>query len=176
MTSRAGSSPASDERLILAAVSGSPGQALGGPLARFYAFFTQAAERLLSARNGRSERLRADIHKFRGVVHVGTGQIQARDDGCAVGATSRGGGADGSAAGDRAREAQRQAPSHQPPLDTSDFGTVYTATNDPNGNAVVLYTRNANGTLTQGASFPTGGKGIASEPPSASRSLTRPAR
>ena len=45
------------------------------------------------------------------------------------------------------------------------FGTVYTATNDPSGNAVVTYTRNANGTLTQGASFPTGGKGIASEPP-----------
>jgi 6-phosphogluconolactonase (cycloisomerase 2 family) len=45
------------------------------------------------------------------------------------------------------------------------FGTVYTATNDPNGNAVITYTRNADGTLTQGASYPTGGKGIASEPP-----------
>jgi 6-phosphogluconolactonase len=44
-------------------------------------------------------------------------------------------------------------------------GAVYTATNDPSGNAVVMYTRGANGALTQRASFPTGGVGIASEPP-----------
>jgi 6-phosphogluconolactonase (cycloisomerase 2 family) len=64
------------------------------------------------------------------------------------------------------------------------FGTVYTATNDPSGNAVVMYTRNANGTLTKGASFPTGGPGIATEPPfgfpivdsSGSMNLTRDGR
>jgi 6-phosphogluconolactonase len=44
-------------------------------------------------------------------------------------------------------------------------GAVYTATNDPTGNAVVMYTRSANGTLTKGATFPTGGVGIATEPP-----------
>jgi 6-phosphogluconolactonase len=44
-------------------------------------------------------------------------------------------------------------------------GAVYTATNDPGGNAVVMYTRSANGTLTKGATFPTGGVGVASQPP-----------
>ncbi len=42
---------------------------------------------------------------------------------------------------------------------------VYTMTNDPNGNAVVVYTRHADGTITQSGSVPTGGKGAASEPP-----------
>src|SRR5689334_19363146 len=43
---------------------------------------------------------------------------------------------------------------------------LYTTTNDPNGNAVIAYTRHADGTITQtGAPVPTGGKGIASEPP-----------
>ncbi|HTT31005.1 MAG TPA: beta-propeller fold lactonase family protein [Solirubrobacteraceae bacterium] len=42
---------------------------------------------------------------------------------------------------------------------------VYTASNDPNGNAVIVYSRNANGTITQTGSVPTGGTGIASEPP-----------
>jgi 6-phosphogluconolactonase len=42
---------------------------------------------------------------------------------------------------------------------------VYTATNDPAGNAVIPYTRHADGTLTQGTPVPTGGVGIASEPP-----------
>lgn len=44
-------------------------------------------------------------------------------------------------------------------------GAVYTSTNDPSGNAVVVYARNADGTITKGASYPTGGVGIASEPP-----------
>lgn len=44
-------------------------------------------------------------------------------------------------------------------------GAVYTATNDPTGNAVVAYARNADGTLTKAGTFPTGGVGIASEPP-----------
>ncbi len=43
---------------------------------------------------------------------------------------------------------------------------LYTTTNDPNGNAVIAYARHADGTITQtGAPVPTGGKGIASEPP-----------
>jgi 6-phosphogluconolactonase (cycloisomerase 2 family) len=44
-------------------------------------------------------------------------------------------------------------------------GAVYTMTNDPTGNAVVIYTRHADGTITQSGSVPTGGKGAASEPP-----------
>ncbi|MGZ4229540.1 MAG: lactonase family protein [Solirubrobacteraceae bacterium] len=43
---------------------------------------------------------------------------------------------------------------------------LYTTTNSPSGNAVIAYTRHADGTLTQtGAPVPTGGKGAASEPP-----------
>src|SRR5882757_6049770 len=43
---------------------------------------------------------------------------------------------------------------------------LYTTTNDPNANAVIAYARHADGTITQtGAPVPTGGKGIASEPP-----------
>jgi 6-phosphogluconolactonase len=44
-------------------------------------------------------------------------------------------------------------------------GWVVTATNNPKGNAVWVYKRAANGKLTQVGSVPTGGKGIASEPP-----------
>ncbi|HUA06869.1 MAG TPA: beta-propeller fold lactonase family protein [Solirubrobacteraceae bacterium] len=44
-------------------------------------------------------------------------------------------------------------------------GWVFTATNNPSGNAVFVYKRGANGQLTQTATVPTGGKGIASEPP-----------
>ncbi|HTP20436.1 MAG TPA: beta-propeller fold lactonase family protein [Solirubrobacteraceae bacterium] len=44
-------------------------------------------------------------------------------------------------------------------------GWVFTATNDPSGNAVFVYKRAANGQLTQTGTVPTGGKGIASEPP-----------
>ncbi len=42
---------------------------------------------------------------------------------------------------------------------------VYTATNDPTGNAVIVYQRNASGAITQTGSVSTGGTGIASEPP-----------
>jgi 6-phosphogluconolactonase len=44
-------------------------------------------------------------------------------------------------------------------------GWVVTATNNPKGNAVWVYKRGADGKLTQVGSVPTGGKGIASEPP-----------
>ena len=44
-------------------------------------------------------------------------------------------------------------------------GWVFTATNNPSGNAVFVYQRGANGQLTQTATVPTGGKGIASQPP-----------
>jgi 6-phosphogluconolactonase (cycloisomerase 2 family) len=44
-------------------------------------------------------------------------------------------------------------------------GAVYTSSNDPSGNAVIVYSRNANGTITQTGSVPTGGTGIAMEPP-----------
>jgi 6-phosphogluconolactonase len=47
----------------------------------------------------------------------------------------------------------------------SGAGAVYTATNDPNGNAVIVFKRNSNGTLTQGPTVPTGGTGIAAQPP-----------
>jgi 6-phosphogluconolactonase len=45
------------------------------------------------------------------------------------------------------------------------YDAVYTATNNPSGNAVVVFTRAANGTLTQRKVVKTGGKGIASTPP-----------
>jgi 6-phosphogluconolactonase len=45
------------------------------------------------------------------------------------------------------------------------YNRVYTATNNPAGNAVIVFTRAADGKLTQIATVPTGGKGIASEPP-----------
>ena len=44
-------------------------------------------------------------------------------------------------------------------------GAVYTTTNDPSGNAVIVFKRNSNGTLTQGQTVPTGGTGIAAQPP-----------
>jgi 6-phosphogluconolactonase len=42
---------------------------------------------------------------------------------------------------------------------------VYTMSNDPGGNAVIVYSRRADGTIVQTQSVPTGGTGIASEPP-----------
>jgi 6-phosphogluconolactonase (cycloisomerase 2 family) len=45
------------------------------------------------------------------------------------------------------------------------YNRVYTATNNPAGNQVLVYNRGADGKLTQIASVATGGKGIASEPP-----------
>jgi 6-phosphogluconolactonase len=44
-------------------------------------------------------------------------------------------------------------------------GAVYTTTNDPNGNAVIVFRRNRDGTLTQGPTVPTGGTGVAAQPP-----------
>jgi 6-phosphogluconolactonase len=45
------------------------------------------------------------------------------------------------------------------------YHAVYTTTNDPAGNSVVVFTRAANGTLTQRKVVSTGGKGIASTAP-----------
>jgi len=42
----------------------------------------------------------------------------------------------------------------------ADTGAVYTMTNDPNGNAVVVYDRAADGTLTMSGTFATGGTSI----------------
>jgi 6-phosphogluconolactonase (cycloisomerase 2 family) len=43
---------------------------------------------------------------------------------------------------------------------------LYTTTNDPSGNAVITYTRHADGTITQaGSPVATGGNGAAAEPP-----------
>jgi 6-phosphogluconolactonase len=42
---------------------------------------------------------------------------------------------------------------------------VYTATNNPNGNAVIVFWQNSDGTLTQGPTVPTGGAGAAAEAP-----------
>jgi 6-phosphogluconolactonase (cycloisomerase 2 family) len=44
-------------------------------------------------------------------------------------------------------------------------GAVYTTTNDPAGNAVIVFNRHRDGTLTQGPTIPTGGTGIAAQPP-----------
>lgn len=44
-------------------------------------------------------------------------------------------------------------------------GVVYTETNDPAANAVIVFTRNHDGTITQQATVPTGGKGLAAQPP-----------
>src|SRR6266403_4881404 len=44
--------------------------------------------------------------------------------------------------------------------DDRDNGAVYTMTNDPNGNAVVVFARAADGTLTMSGTFPTGGTSI----------------
>jgi 6-phosphogluconolactonase (cycloisomerase 2 family) len=43
--------------------------------------------------------------------------------------------------------------------------TVYTATNNPAGNAVIVFDSNKDGSLTQRAVVPTGGTGLASNPP-----------
>jgi len=45
------------------------------------------------------------------------------------------------------------------------YDAVYTASNDPSGNSVIVFTRAANGTLTQRKVVATGGKGIASTAP-----------
>ena len=45
------------------------------------------------------------------------------------------------------------------------YDAVYTASNDPSGNSVVVFTRAANGTLTQRKVVATGGKGIAGTAP-----------
>ena len=42
---------------------------------------------------------------------------------------------------------------------------LYTASNNPAGNTVIVYSRNANGTITQTGSVSTGGTGVAMEPP-----------
>jgi|HubBroStandDraft_6_1064221.scaffolds.fasta_scaffold02093_5 6-phosphogluconolactonase len=47
----------------------------------------------------------------------------------------------------------------------SAVGAVYTTTNDPSGNGVIVFTRHQDGTLTQGPTVPTGGTGIAAQPP-----------
>lgn len=44
-------------------------------------------------------------------------------------------------------------------------GAVYTATNNPAGNAVIVFDRHGDGSLTQRAVVPTGGIGLASNPP-----------
>jgi 6-phosphogluconolactonase (cycloisomerase 2 family) len=49
--------------------------------------------------------------------------------------------------------------------DHGNSGAVYTTTNDPGGNAVIVFRRNRDGTLTQGPTVPTGGTGIAAQPP-----------
>jgi len=49
--------------------------------------------------------------------------------------------------------------------DDHGLNAVYTATNDPTGNAVVVYNRRADGTINQTATVSTGGKGLATEPP-----------
>ena len=45
------------------------------------------------------------------------------------------------------------------------YNALYSATNNPAGNAVVWWRRNANGTLTQKGTVKTGGKGIAMQQP-----------
>jgi 6-phosphogluconolactonase len=47
----------------------------------------------------------------------------------------------------------------------SSTGWVFTSTNNPKGNQVIVFKRASNGKLTQKAIVKTGGKGIASEPP-----------
>jgi 6-phosphogluconolactonase (cycloisomerase 2 family) len=44
-------------------------------------------------------------------------------------------------------------------------GWVFTSNNNPKGNQVIAFKRGSDGKLTQAATVPTGGKGIASEPP-----------
>jgi len=56
-------------------------------------------------------------------------------------------------------------PGHDGPGHGSSKHALYTATNNPAGNAVIVFTRNHDGTLTQQATVPTGGLGAAAEPP-----------
>src|SRR5260221_11964539 len=44
-------------------------------------------------------------------------------------------------------------------------GAVYTMTNAPNGNAVLVFNQAADGTLTPGGTFPTGGLGTGGREP-----------
>jgi len=48
---------------------------------------------------------------------------------------------------------------------SANLSAVYTMSNDPAGNSVIVYRRSANGTITQTGSVATGGLGAASEPP-----------
>jgi hypothetical protein len=49
--------------------------------------------------------------------------------------------------------------------DRSGQSAVYIETNDPSANAVIAFTRHHDGTITQQAAVPTGGKGLAAQPP-----------
>jgi 6-phosphogluconolactonase (cycloisomerase 2 family) len=62
----------------------------------------------------------------------------------------------------RSHHGQRHDGDHHP---NAVVGSVYTTTNDPNGNGVIVFDRHRDGTLTQGATVPTGGTGIAAQPP-----------
>src|SRR5207244_1681125 len=44
-------------------------------------------------------------------------------------------------------------------------GVLYTTTNDPTGNTVIVYTANQDGSLTVRQTVPTGGTGSAAQPP-----------
>jgi hypothetical protein len=48
---------------------------------------------------------------------------------------------------------------NQPAVEIRTPGAVYALTNEPNGNRVIVYNRAANGILTQGRAFSTGGMG-----------------
>jgi 6-phosphogluconolactonase (cycloisomerase 2 family) len=49
--------------------------------------------------------------------------------------------------------------------DRFDRGAVYTETNNASGNAVIVFARNRDGTIIQQATVPTGGLGLAQNPP-----------
>jgi 6-phosphogluconolactonase len=59
---------------------------------------------------------------------------------------------------DRGRDAENHG-------DRFGQGAVYTETNDPTANAVIVFARNHDGTIGQRATVPTGGKGLAAQPP-----------
>ncbi len=50
-------------------------------------------------------------------------------------------------------------------FDNDHASVLYTTTNNPSGNAVIVFRRNRDGTLTQGPTVSTGGTGIAAQPP-----------
>jgi hypothetical protein len=50
-------------------------------------------------------------------------------------------------------------------------GAVYTMTNSPTGNSVIVFDRASNGTLTLAGSFPTGGTGLGTDAPKFHRLL-----